>query len=60
MRNDTTAKICNDLATIVTDIGVHTASGGGQPCVNDKLSIYRFQQSSWEKEGAMLASVQIL
>jgi hypothetical protein len=35
------------------------ASGGGQPCVNDKLSIYRFQRSSWEKEGTMLTSVHI-
>jgi len=35
------------------------ASGGSQPCANDKLSIYRFQRSSWEKEGAMLISVNI-
>jgi hypothetical protein len=38
----------NDLVTIVTDMAPSNstaefsiASGGGQPCVNDKLSIYR-------------------
>jgi hypothetical protein len=55
----------NDLVNIVTDMAPKfplpnsALSGGGQPCVNDKLSIYRFQRSSWEKEDAMLISVHI-